>query len=121
MTPEGDRAERVKKLLALCECGKMGSVELELESKVFELEKEMGIPLDIVRGWMCKKCNVTTEGGAESGHVGGTDVDIAVYGQYYRHRALRYVSGLFPVMSLGPRVFHLSVRKDWPQLIAFIT
>lgn len=118
---KAERIEQVGRLLSLCECGKCGVPDPGLIIATCELEKLMGIKLDIIRGWVCKECNRMQEGGGESGHVLGTDVDIAVYGQYYRHKALRFVSGLFPVMSLGPRVFHLSVRKDWPQLAAWIT
>lgn len=107
--------------LDVCECGKEGKVERELVEALVALAKRMGEGLTVRRCFVCAECLRRFEGYADSGHDQGTDVDLSVVGQYYRHKMLKHVAYLFPVISITPRVFHLSVRKDWPQQIALIT
>lgn len=105
-----------------CDCGcGQAKVEPELLEKLNRLQELMGEPLTIVDGYRCPEYNDRFPGYADSGHKLGTDVDILVKGQYYRHKLLKYVTRLFPVVTLTPRKFHLSIRKDWPQGICHIS
>jgi len=105
----------------ICECGKRGEVVPELIEALIALGMRMGEGLTIARCFVCSECLHRYEGYADSGHDKGTDVDLVVVGQYYRHKMLKHVAYLFPVISITPRIFHLSVRKDWPQNICLIS
>jgi hypothetical protein len=101
--------------LDTCECGKKGKLEPALIEALKALRIRMDEGLTVSRCFICSECLHRYPGYEDSGHDKGTDVDLAVYGQYYRHKALKHVAYLFPVIVLTPRMFHLSVRKDWPQ------
>lgn len=105
----------------ICECGKRGEVMPELIEALIALQGRMKQGLTIARCYVCPECLHRFEGYADSGHDMGTDVDLVVVGQYYRHQMLLHIAYLFPVISITPRLFHLSVRKDWPQGVAFIS
>jgi hypothetical protein len=92
----------------------------ELIEKLVELEAAVGEHLAFGRGYVCKSCTMEKDGYGDSGHPNGTDADISVYGQYFRHSILLHVARIFPVITIGPRTFHLSVRMDWPQYVAQI-
>lgn len=103
-----------------CGCGR-AEVKQELIDKLNELQNLIGERLTIVDGYRCPEWNDRYPGYSDSGHKNGTDVDILVVGQYYRHKILKYVTRLFPVVTLTPRIFHLSIREDWPQGICHIS
>jgi len=105
----------LRAILETCECGAKGVLENELLEKLCKLEDAVGERLAFGRGFVCKSCTMVNDGYGDSGHPHGTDVDVSVYGQYFRHSILKYVAWIFPVITVGPRTFHLSVRKDWPQ------
>lgn len=110
----------LRETLSYCECGAKGELTDRLIDKLWDLEEAMGERLAFGRGYVCRKCSTANEGYGDSGHPLGVDVDVCVYGQYFRHKILQHVTRIFPVVTLGPRVFHLSVRKDWPQMMATI-
>lgn len=103
------------KSLGVCDCGAVGDVDAGLVEALRALKIRMGQGLTVARCYICSKCLHRFEGYNDSGHDKGTDVDLVVVGQYYRHEMLKHIAYLFPVISLTPRIFHLSVRKDWPQ------
>lgn len=107
-------------ILEVCECGAKGRLADELIEKLVELEAAVGEHLALGRGYVCKSCTMEKDGYGDSGHPNGTDVDVSVYGQYLRHSILLHVARIFPVITIGPRMFHLSVRKDWPQQVVQI-
>lgn len=98
-----------------CECGAEGHVDGDVLRALIELEMRMGERVTVLRAYQCQACARRHEGYGDSGHPNGTDVDILVYGQYYRHKIMKHVAELFPVISINGSVWHLSVRKDWPQ------
>lgn len=107
--------EEVMKSLSVCECGKEGFLDPRLVESLIALELRMDEGLTVARAFVCSECLHKYEGYGDSGHDKGTDVDLVVVGQYYRHKLIKHISYLFPVISMTPRLFHLSVRKDWPQ------
>ena len=105
-----------------CDCGcDRQECTKELMSSLTELASCMEERITIVTGFICPEYCDRFPGYADSGHKLGTDVDILVVGQYYRHKILKYVTTIFPVVTLTPRIFHLSVRSDWPQNICHIS
>lgn len=107
--------------LDVCECGKVGQVQPALIEALKALRLRMDEGLTVGRCYVCPECLHRYDGYGDSGHDKGTDVDLVVIGQYYRHKLLKHIAYLFPVISMTPRMFHLSVRKDWPQFSAFIS
>ena len=101
--------------LNICECGAVGVVDPRLLEGLEALRRRMDEGLTVSRCYVCPECLRRYEGYFDSGHDKGTDVDLVVVGQYYRHKMLKHIAYLFPVISLTPRIFHLSVRADWPQ------
>lgn len=107
--------------LGICDCGAVGAVHPDLVRALEGLRQRMCESLTVARCFVCSECLHRFEGYGDSGHDKGTDVDLVVVGQYYRHKLLKHVAYLFPVISITPRIFHLSVRSDWPQFIALVS
>jgi len=107
--------------LNMCECGSLGAVDPALVAAVSTLHYRMDENLTVARCYVCPDCLHKYPGYGDSGHDKGTDIDLVVVGQYYRHKMLKHIATLFPLISLTPRIFHLSVRKDWPQNAALIS
>lgn len=107
--------------LTECECGRKGEVSPKLGEALIALKIRMDEGLTVSRCYVCPECLHRYEGYGDSGHDKGTDVDLVVIGQYYRHKMLKHIAYLFPVISLTPRHFHLSVRADWPQDVCLMS
>ena len=110
----------INSLVCDCGCGQMKCTN-ELITALTILQMRMQERITIVRGYVCPEHNNRFPGYADSGHPKGWDADILVVGQFYRHKILKYVMDIFPVVTLTPRIFHLSVRPDWPQGICHIS
>lgn len=115
------RDDMILQGIEYCECGRKGTIDPLLIESLKALQLRMDEGITIARCFVCSECLHRYEGYADSGHDKGTDVDLVVVGQYYRHKMLKHVAYLFPVISITPRILHLSVRKDWPQNICLIS